>query len=456
MLEAQASVVGAKLEELIKEMKPKDLFDHPSLSSSRQVILCLLKMTCCVVTMVAATSNGLAQVWQATGAPNKQWLVALACSADGVKLVAAVAGNPGIYCSTNAGQSWLASGAPSNSWTSVASSADGNQLIASAAIIVDPTRGGDHGDLIYISTNSGASWRPTSAQSNQWSSVASSGDGKTLVAAAAYNNRATSRGLIYVSTNSGTNWRASDAPADRWYSVACSADGTRQVAGGTGIFTSTNSGSTWQSNNIAWDFPAGASPMWYSVASSADGSTLLAIRLLTTYSTAGSVDRVYVSTNYGTTWASTDFPRGAGGYVATSGNGDTLIVSMGYIYTSTNSGVTWSQNNVPGQTYGWIASSADGNRLILALSADAFSLPNSIYTRYSPPKPRLKLKAVGSGLGISWTVPATNMVLQRSSSLNAAGWETIADAFTLNPKTLQEQFILSATNGWGFYRLATP
>ena len=71
-----------------------------------------------------------------------------------------------------AAQTWTQINAPSNIWSSIASSADGSKLAATAFA------GG-----IYTSTNSGASTKATSAPATWWTSVASSADGNILIAA---------------------------------------------------------------------------------------------------------------------------------------------------------------------------------------------------------------------------------------------------------------------------------
>src|SRR5882757_10478695 len=185
-----------------------------------------LAATIASASMLAIVSIGFTQGWQVTSASNNQWR-SLACSADGTKLIALATRDPLLYASTNSGLTWFVSGSPSNDWTAVASSADGIKLVATAAVISNPGGGGAHGGPIYTSKDSGASWSPTSAPSNQWSCIAASADGSKLVAAAAYNNSNTALGLIFVSTNSGSTWTPTAAPETRWYSIASSADGTK-------------------------------------------------------------------------------------------------------------------------------------------------------------------------------------------------------------------------------------
>jgi hypothetical protein len=81
-------------------------------------------------------------------------------------------------------------------------------------------------DLIYTSTDFGATWKAAGARNNQWSSVASSADGTQLAAAdSGYGD-----GLIYSSTNAGAAWMAAAAPINYWTSIASSADGSKLAA----------------------------------------------------------------------------------------------------------------------------------------------------------------------------------------------------------------------------------
>ena len=181
----------------------------------------------------------------------------IACSADGIKLVVAIYE---IYTSTNSGVTWTTTSAPLtlSSYFSLASSADGTKLMATASSTV--TAG-----PIYTSTDSGNTWMTNNVPNQNWCSAASSADGNTLAAVAF-------GGPIYTSTNSGNTWISNNVPIQNWRSVAMSADGSKlaAVVYGGGIYTSTDSGNTWTSNNVP-------NQNWCSVASSADGSELVAV-----------------------------------------------------------------------------------------------------------------------------------------------------------------------------------
>ena len=224
--------------------------------------------------LVAAVLNGAVYTSQDYGSTwavastltSAQWRT-VASSADGTHLVAAVYGG-GIY--TNYGNTWgISSGTSPNNWSSLASSADGSKLIASI-----------YGGGVYISTNYGGTWNQTLGTTN-WQCVASSADGNKLVAGV-------NGGLIYYSTTGGTNWAASSAASAAWYSLASSADGSRVAAAifKGGLYQSLNYGAAWTQLTNA---PTNS----ITVACSADGSKLV---------DAAAPGKVYLSSNLGNTW----------------------------------------------------------------------------------------------------------------------------------------------------------
>jgi photosystem II stability/assembly factor-like uncharacterized protein len=70
---------------------------------------------------------------------------------------------------------------------------------------------------IYISADSGATWTQTSAPTNyDWFSVASSADGNQLVAVGS--DLSFSQGVIFTSTNSGATWIQQTNPINKtWF-----------------------------------------------------------------------------------------------------------------------------------------------------------------------------------------------------------------------------------------------
>lgn len=209
-----------------------------------------------------------AQTWTQTSAPSNQWR-SITCSADGIRLAACmtVSGftNGGaIYLSTNSGNTWIVSSAPTNfPWFSIASSADGKKLVAAGW-------GQNQSVPIYTSTNFGATWISNNISSTSWYAVLSSADGVKL--AAVINN-----GGIYTSTNSGSTWTKTGAPNNYWQSIASSADGSKLVAVGlvqsqsVPIYTSTNFGATWTPIGTTPNLSLFAQP---DIASSTDGTKL--------------------------------------------------------------------------------------------------------------------------------------------------------------------------------------
>ena len=113
-----------------------------------------------------STNSGLA--WTLSTAPGNWW-ISVSSSVDGTKLVAGGWQSP-IFSSTDSGTTWTQANAPNGSCF-MASSADGTKLIAAY------NNGG-----VYTSTNSGCTWISNNAPITSWTSVASSADGNKMVA----------------------------------------------------------------------------------------------------------------------------------------------------------------------------------------------------------------------------------------------------------------------------------
>ena len=357
-----------------------------------------------VPTAVYVSTNSGAS-WTATTFSNVIW-GAVACSADGRKLVAAAYGVIGVvggamYSSSDSGVTWALNGAPSrNNWVSVASSADGTRLVAAS--------GPYNNSGIYISTNSGATWVQTSApvQTN-WVAIVSSADGNRLAAAVGggvtqVNSQfQTNIGLIYVSTNGGLNWSATTAPSTNWHSIASSADGSR-----------------------------------------------LAATVNTT--SAGVPGAIYVSTNSGYTWTKASAPLGGWDGITSSADGLKLLAggtASASLYTSVDGGATWISSLGTGN-WNSVASSADGS---LLLTTD---FGGHILASRSMPHPAMRMSAAGGNIALSWLATTTNFVLQSSAGLGpGAGWSDVTATPVLNLSNLEYQVVLSPTNSQGFYRL---
>jgi photosystem II stability/assembly factor-like uncharacterized protein len=293
---------------------------------------------------------------------------------------------------------WTQSSAPTNFWYSVASSADGKKLVA----VSGSSRGGD--GLVYSSSDSGVTWMQTTAPRGDWASVASSGDGAKLVAAE------TDVGPIYVSGDSGATWTQTSAPSNYWSSVASSADGTKLFAVcGPGIYASTDSGVTWTSLLGGPDDYLNAS----FAASSADGKKL-------------------------------------------------AINSFGEIYTSSDAGASWGLAFSTNAEWTAAAFSADGSKLVAVAGAYSIASGQSYLIAVSPlfgtlspasSSPSLSIGLSGRELGLSWLVPSTAYVLQQNPDLNKTNWIDMPMSPTLNFTDLNYQVTVSPSFASRFYRL---
>jgi len=350
--------------------------------------------------------------------------------ADGVCWVSCL----GILLSASA-QTWTQTSAPSTNWIAIASSADGKTLVAAV----------QDGE-IYASTNSGVTWQKGTNSPNFhgalvtiWSSVAASADGVKLTATSDwYSTGAPGDGAIFTSTNSGAGWIMTTSSIMNLYSISSSADGSKLAAAdwAGGIYTSTNSGTTWTPPNAP-------STLWACIASSADGTKLAG---------AGWGGGIYTSTNSGTAWTSNSVSVAVWSGIASSADGSRLVAvpTNGLIFTSTNWGTAWRSNNMPTNYWSSVASSADGTKLAATVNVCG------IYTSYTVPKPSLCLAASNNNLAFSWIMASTNFVLQKISNLSKANWVTMTNTPVLNLTNLQNQIILPSPGSNVFYRLKTP
>ena len=146
-----------------------------------------------IIYLVPVKSILHAQTWTAlTNAPSQHWW-RMASSADGEKLVAGIntwssVGNGGIYCSTNGGTTWTLSSAPSydQSWATVSCSTNGNILVAAGIYVTEGVN--STYEQLYTSPDSGTTWNLADVPALGWTAVASSADGTKLVALAAQTN----------------------------------------------------------------------------------------------------------------------------------------------------------------------------------------------------------------------------------------------------------------------------
>lgn len=107
------------------------------------------------------TSTNFGSTWTATTASNINWS-SIACSADGNQLITS---GSATYISTNFGYDWRMASPQTGK---VASSANGTRLVIA-------------GNSMFTSSDSGATWISNSAP-QLWTSIASSADGSELVA----------------------------------------------------------------------------------------------------------------------------------------------------------------------------------------------------------------------------------------------------------------------------------
>jgi len=406
-----------------------------------------------------------AQNWILTSAPMEYWS-SISSSANGSNLIAAaddVAQGGVVYVSHDSGATWRSADLPAGNWVITTSSADGTKLVVAAS------QGG-----ISTSDDSGATWRSSSVPNKFWAAVAASADATKLYAAA-YSEYPDGTDLptgIFASTNSGGTWVLTAAPLRNWGSIACSADGTKVIAADIALvasssptpsclWVSTNSGAAFQ---LARSMDVG---LWNSVACSSDGNTVVA---------AHSSGLLLTSKDGGGSWqtnAVSGTASGAARRVACSADGGRMALSWvfedawirdffyGPIYVSADSGASWFETPLPPigfQSVYWncFCISADGCRLAGAPAPyDMSSLAGSIFTLQTTPSPALTVSHPGGNLVLTWVVPSANFALQQTADIGATSWTDVPGAPVLNYSTLREEVTVPASGRQMFYRLVS-
>ena len=315
-------------------------------------------------------SNSVTQSWHK-----------VASSADGEVLVAAGLPGTALYVSTNGGTSWSAKDI--GNWNGIAISDNGATMVAVAS-----------GRAIYVSTDSGTTWNNRET-ARGWADISISNDGTKIIASVG-------EGKIYRSIDSGTTWEVlPNSPTKKHLSVACSSDCSTIIAGTNWEFVhySSDSGASWHSSTtqIGWI---------NDVALSDDGSKAFAApygqRFYLSAKAAPPAPTIGAVTATGATTATVSF-------TAPSGNGGSSITS----YTATSN---------PGGITGSITQAGSGTITVTGLT------PSTSYT---------------------FTVKATNSIDTSSASSASASITTnvSAPAFTLSSSS-ESKTVNTALTGY--------
>jgi hypothetical protein len=128
-----------------------------------------------------------------------------------------------------------------------------------------------------------------------------------------------------------------------------------------------------------------------------------------------------------------------------------LIASIagGYIYLSTDYGKTWvSTNTPPSNPWSYVGCSADGNEFVAGVGGGGQTY---FWVLKNTPTPKLNLASSNTNLALSWLIPSTNFVVQQSPDL--ISWSSLTDAPAFNFTNLNYSLPLSPSNSTSFFRL---
>ena len=294
----------------------------------------------------ASNVKATATTYTAASAGNAIWNP-VAADATGINVFAGKISGP-IVVSHDGGTTWSTSLATNANWRGIAVSSDGQKVFAVA-----------YNSLVYKSIDGGANWTSVTVPGQTFERIATSSNGQIVLAASDAN------GGVYLSTDGGATFAvAATASGGHWVSASMSSDGkhliaTQNATVGFPITSESNDGgATWNSLTV----PSGI----HQTAFSGDGKTLVGL----TYQ--GTDNSVYLSKDYGVTWAkSLAIPGGGGNLlrVSISANGQTIVAGLynGPAYVSYDGGLNWG-SNASGSSTRWYgaAVSGDGSTVFIA------------------------------------------------------------------------------------------
>lgn len=304
--------------------------------------------------------------WLQDSPPSMFWC-SLALSSSGQYVGAVSNGNisynsaGSVYISSDYASTWsIVTSVPSNSWTFITLSSNGQYMVivGGGGNVPEANYTVGSQSYIYTSSNYGISWNQTAIQSS-WSGVASDSSGRRIVALATSG--------IYVSSDYGQTWSVSSPSSNN--QVASSATGQYLISSNystvlnnpnAGLFISSSYGATWS----IWLPIVNGQPVkqtWFGVTSSSSGQ----------YMYAGQVDcgNIYVSSNYGQTFAQTSLQNASWTGITTDSTGQLLAATSccgsGLVYISSDYGQFYT-TTAPLSSWLTIASSSSFSMIVAA------------------------------------------------------------------------------------------
>lgn len=215
---------------------------------------------------------------------------------------------------------------------------------------------------IFKSSDGGSSWSElTGAGVQSWRSLATSDDGRKVIAAG--DGLSGSNRMAKISLDGGATWQSQDQLGpEHWQVVAVSGDGSRFMAGYEigHLYTSSDDGASWL--NIT---AQSSGRRWGTISMSRDGTKIYASSGCSSNSGFG------MSSNGGGLFTFKTSAPNCAKRIVTSSDGQKAIMngysSPGNIQFTNDSGATWQawDSIIAGSMYGYVGMSGDATKIMI-------------------------------------------------------------------------------------------
>ncbi len=230
-----------------------------------------------------------------------------------------------LYCSTDLGATW-----------NQAETGLTDRTVQTFAVMGTSLFAGTTGSGVYRTTNDGKNWSHASLGLTDENILTLVAGGPNLFAGSA-------EGHVFMSASAGASWTQVGSGLPETSILALAVDGTGNLYAATsmGIYRSGDNGANWNAVNLGLTDTNTVALAAVPSGDGTGGTTLLA---------GTGISGIARSTDYGTTWASSNLPASGVSAIGASTTSLFADINMAGLFKSTDNGATWAPLGLQGMS----------------------------------------------------------------------------------------------------------